>query len=93
MTRYICFSNLHKRGTCRPASVHSLLNQLEAVPPEESGAAVNGILVVRVDLGRLLLVDGDVACFLQLRLPELQEVVALHLLEAQDVRLVGQHLA
>eukprot|EP00983_Pelagomonas_calceolata_P094002 1157837-Pelagomonas_calceolata.AAC.13 len=51
--------------------VHSLFDQLEAVPPEEGGAAVNGILVVGVDLRRLLLVDGDVARLLQLGGPEL----------------------
>ena len=69
-----------------------LLDQGEALTPEERRTAINGILVVGVDLSGLLFVDGHIPSFLQLRLPEVSVVVALDLLQAQDVRLVRQQL-
>mmetsp|Transcript_23949 Transcript_23949/g.57082 ORF Transcript_23949/g.57082 Transcript_23949/m.57082 type:complete len:234 (+) Transcript_23949:890-1591(+) len=69
-----------------------LLHEGELVPPEERGAAVDGVGVVGEDLRGLLLEDGGVTCTLQLGREEMLVVVALHLLQAHDVRLVAQQL-
>ena len=59
-----------------------LLDERKAVGLEEGGAAVDGVRVPRVDLHRLLFVDGCVSCLGQLRLQELCVVVALNLLHS-----------
>mmetsp|Transcript_8378 Transcript_8378/g.24021 ORF Transcript_8378/g.24021 Transcript_8378/m.24021 type:complete len:286 (+) Transcript_8378:635-1492(+) len=70
-----------------------LLHQRKLVPPKERGTAVDGVRVLGEHLGGLLLVDGRVAGPLKLRRQEVLIVVALHLLQAEDVCLVAQQLA
>jgi hypothetical protein len=57
-----------------------LLDEGEALPAEEGGAAINGVSVAGVHLGRLLLVNSGVAMLQQLRRQKVVEVVALDLL-------------
>mmetsp|Transcript_17134 Transcript_17134/g.51412 ORF Transcript_17134/g.51412 Transcript_17134/m.51412 type:complete len:220 (-) Transcript_17134:879-1538(-) len=69
-----------------------LLDQAEALALVKCRTPVNRILVVGVKLGRLLLVDVVIAGLGKLRRPELK-VVALDLLQAHDVCLVGEQLS